>query len=76
MLQDDRNAALYADAKRQLEELNAGQLAEVATAADAGDTARVAVFLRNAQAILDADHRAWMLVRPKLEPSTGRVPDV
>ena len=46
----------------------------VAEAAAAGDGNTVLAYAAEAQAILDADHQAWMLNRPPADP-TAAPPD-
>lgn len=73
--QDERNAALYALTGRRLDDLRTpDRRAAVAAAASAGDGAAVLAYAQAAQAILDADHQAWVLNRPPANPTAGPPP--
>jgi hypothetical protein len=73
--QDERNAALYALTGRRLDDLRTTERREaVAAAASAGDGAAVTAYAEAAQAILDADHQAWLLNRPPVNPTAGPPP--
>ena len=70
--QDARNAALYAVTMKRLDDLRTPErLAAVRAAADAGNEETVLAYAREAQAILDADHQAWMLNRPPADPTAS-----
>lgn len=73
--QDERNAALYALTGQRLDDLRTPARREaVATAAAAGDGTAVIAYAEAAQSILDADHQAWMLNRPPVNPTAGPPP--
>jgi hypothetical protein len=63
--QDERNRSLYGASLEKLNRLRSDARRQaVAAAAAAGDEAAVMVYAAEAQAILDADHQAWMLTTP------------
>ena len=73
--QDERNAALYAATGQRLDALRTPERRKaVADAAAADDSNAVLAYATEAQAILDADHQAWMLNRPPADP-TAPPPD-
>lgn len=70
MDQDDRNAALYALAAKELEEIKRDRLAAVEAAAASGDANTVIDFAREVQAILSAEHASWAFPRSMDEVPT------
>lgn len=71
MTQDERNAALFERSRKDLQELKDSELEATRWAAADGDEARVAAFLGKIKAILEADHRAWLLTRPPDNPTVA-----
>lgn len=72
--QDERNAALYHRSGTRLDDLNARAWADVEAAAARGDSEKVKAYARDVQAILEADHQAWLLNRPPSDPTSPLPP--
>lgn len=64
MDQDDRNASCYALAAAELQRIRTTDLPRAEAAAAAGNAADVMAFCEKVQAILDAEHLAWVYTRP------------
>jgi uncharacterized membrane protein len=64
MDQDDRNATCYELAARELEALERDGLPKAEAAANAGRDDDVRAFCSKVQAVLFAEHNAWLYARP------------
>jgi hypothetical protein len=64
MDQDDRNASSYELALEELERIKKRELSTVEAAARSGQFADVSAFCERIQAVLSAEHAAWIFVRP------------
>jgi F0F1-type ATP synthase assembly protein I len=64
MDQDDRNASYYALAGAELERIRTTDLSSAEAAAASDNVADVMAFCEKVQAILDAEHLAWVYTRP------------
>lgn len=70
--QDERNAALFRVTAQKLDDLRSDErLARVSAAAARGDLREVMAYVSDVQAVLDADHEAWLLNRPPADPTAG-----
>lgn len=73
--QDDRNAALYRGTLAELDRLRTAERRSTAVASAAqGNDAAVLAYAAEAQAVLDADLRAWRLAREAVDPAAPPPP--
>jgi hypothetical protein len=65
MDQDDRNASCYELAAKELERLGGDDLPRAEAAAREGRAGEVLAFCERVQAVLSAEHLAWIFSRPR-----------